>query len=156
MLSTHVLNRGGRGVQRPADRLLAGPAGSVRTHEMRRKTHQRAPEITPASYWASIESRLLLLCWSEAITKQSILERFFRIYPPYLVALLFLALVYPISKLYFASRVDTAQFISHLTLLHNFDQRSFFGINAAFWSIAVEVQLYALYPLLLALAARFG
>jgi peptidoglycan/LPS O-acetylase OafA/YrhL len=83
-------------------------------------------------------------------------RRFFRIYPPYLVALLFFALVYPISKLHFTSLIDTAQFISHLTLLHNFDQRSFFGINQSFWSIAVEVQLYALYPLLLALAARFG
>jgi len=26
----------------------AGPAGSVRTPDMRRKTHQRAPEIAPA------------------------------------------------------------------------------------------------------------
>lgn len=32
----------------------------------------------------------------------------------------------------------------------------FWGINPSFWSIAVEVQLYALYPLLVALVARFG
>jgi peptidoglycan/LPS O-acetylase OafA/YrhL len=83
-------------------------------------------------------------------------RRLFRIYPPYLVALLFFALVYPITKLDFDSWFDAAQFISHLTLLHNFDQLSYFGINPAFWSIAVEVQLYALYPLLLALAARYG
>ena len=83
-------------------------------------------------------------------------KRFFRIYPPYLAALLFCALVYPITKLHFASWADAAQFISHLTLLHNFDERVFFGINASFWSIAIQVQLYALYPLLIALAARFG
>lgn len=83
-------------------------------------------------------------------------KRFFRIYPPYLAALLFFALVYPITNLHFASWVDAAQFISHLTLLHNFDHRTLYGINASFWSIAIQVQLYALYPLLIALAARFG
>ena len=30
------------------------------------------------------------------------------------------------------------------------------GINPSYWSIAVEVQLYAIYPLLIALATRFG
>ena len=83
-------------------------------------------------------------------------KRFFRIYPPYLAALLFFALAYPITNLHFASWVDAAQFISHLTLLHNFDHRTLYGINASFWSIAIQVQLYALYPLLIALAARFG
>jgi peptidoglycan/LPS O-acetylase OafA/YrhL len=43
-----------------------------------------------------------------------------------------------------------------LCLFHNFDERSLFSINPSYWSIAVEVQLYALYPLLIALAARFG
>ena len=76
--------------------------------------------------------------------------------PPYLVALLLFAFVYPLTKLHFASRVDTAQIVSHILLLHNFDHRTFFGINGSFWSIAVEVQLYALYPLLIALAGRFG
>ncbi len=83
-------------------------------------------------------------------------KRFFRIYPPYLAALLFFAFVYPITKLHLASWVDAAQFMSHLALLHNFDQRLFFGINPSFWSIAVQVQLYALYPILIGLAARFG
>jgi peptidoglycan/LPS O-acetylase OafA/YrhL len=41
-------------------------------------------------------------------------------------------------------------------LVYNFDDRSFFGISSAFWSIAVEVQLYSLYPILLAMVARCG
>ena len=81
---------------------------------------------------------------------------FFRIYPPYLAALLFFALVYPKSKLHFDSWFDAVQFISHLTLLHNFSQQTYNAINISFWSIAVQVQLYALYPLLIALTARFG
>jgi len=45
MIYTHVLNRGDRGVQSQEDRLLLGPAGSVRTHEMRRNISQLAFEI---------------------------------------------------------------------------------------------------------------
>ena len=47
-------------------------------------------------------------------------------------------------------------FGSHLILIHNFDRTTVFGINASFWSIAVEFQLYALYPLLLMLVRRWG
>ena len=83
-------------------------------------------------------------------------RRFFRIYPPYLVSLLFFALAYPLTRLAFTSREDAGQFISHLVLLNNLDARYVFGINPAWWSIAVEVQLYALYPVVIALATRLG
>jgi peptidoglycan/LPS O-acetylase OafA/YrhL len=83
-------------------------------------------------------------------------RRFFRIYPPYFVALIFFALLFPLTR----SRLDSinsfAQLGSHLLLLHNFDSRSFFGINPAFWSIAIEAQLYLLYPLLLLFVRSFG
>ena len=49
------------------------------------------------------------------------------------------------------------QFFSHLFLYHNFlDYRYFVGINGAFWSIAVEVQLYAIYPVLRWMVQRWG
>ena len=83
-------------------------------------------------------------------------RRFFRIYPPYLITLLFFAVIFPTTRLAFTSWHSAGQFVSHLFLFHNIDDRSFFGINPSYWSIAVEVQLYALYPILIMLARRFG
>jgi peptidoglycan/LPS O-acetylase OafA/YrhL len=119
--------------------------------------------LVPTTFMPGLEIFFVLsgFCIHLSFSRQSewwilFQKRFFRIYPPYLAALLFFALVYPLTKLHFASWVDVAQVLTHLTLLHNFDQRSFFGINPSFWSIAVQVQLYALYPLLIALTTRFG
>ena len=83
-------------------------------------------------------------------------RRFFRIYPVYLVTLLFFAFAFPATRLHSVSLSSAKQLVSHLFLLHNFGRESFFGINASYWSIALEVQLYALYPVLIALATRFG
>jgi len=85
-------------------------------------------------------------------------RRFFRIYPPYLLAVLLLALFLPETiKIFFgvgdAGRLQVA---SHLLLIHNFSPDTNFGINPSFWSIAVEVQLYLLYPVLLMLVNNFG
>ena len=84
------------------------------------------------------------------------LRRFFRIYPLYLVTLLFFAFVFPTTRLHSVSMWSANQIISHLFLFHNFGRESFYGINSSYWSIALEVQLYALYPLLIALVTRFG
>jgi peptidoglycan/LPS O-acetylase OafA/YrhL len=76
-----------------------------------------------------------------------IIRRFFRIYPPYLAAvLLFSTISYPGGR----------QLLSHVFLIHNFKASTFFGISPAFWSIAVEVQLYLIYPFLWFTAARIG
>jgi peptidoglycan/LPS O-acetylase OafA/YrhL len=83
-------------------------------------------------------------------------RRFFRVYPAYLAALLFFAFVYPITRSHFASRIDFRQIVSHLLLLHNFEETTFLGINPSFWTLAVEVQLYALYPILLVLCRSLG
>ncbi len=82
-------------------------------------------------------------------------RRFFRIYPPYILAVLLFALVVPWTRIGF-SFSGVIQFGSHLALIHNFDNRTFYGLSPAFWSIAVEVQLYLLYPILAALVSRFG
>jgi len=89
--------------------------------------------------------------WSEFAVR-----RFWRIYPPYLVAVVGFAVVYPETRLLFKSLGHWAQLGSHLLLIHNIDPKSFFGINPSFWSIAVEAQLYLLYPVLCRLAGRFG
>jgi peptidoglycan/LPS O-acetylase OafA/YrhL len=48
------------------------------------------------------------------------------------------------------------QFLSHVFAVHNFGSETYAGINPSFWSIAVEVQLYLIYPLLLALVRKIG
>lgn len=83
------------------------------------------------------------------------IRRFLRIYPPYFLAVLLFALFVPWSRIDWGF-LGVAQLGSHLTLIHNYNDRSFFGINPAFWSIAVEAQLYLLYPVLLWLVARLG
>jgi peptidoglycan/LPS O-acetylase OafA/YrhL len=85
-------------------------------------------------------------------------RRFFRIYPPYLLAVLFFALIFPATRLAFTYRphADWLQLISHSLLIHNFVPGYTNGISASFWSIAVEAQLYCIYPVLLLLVGRLG
>ncbi|MFN5856202.1 MAG: acyltransferase family protein [Pseudanabaenaceae cyanobacterium] len=83
-------------------------------------------------------------------------RRFWRIYPPYGVALVLFALVFPLTKLSWSNNQDLWEFISHIFLFHNFDADLFLKINPSFWSIAVEMQLYLLYPLLWAGSQRWG
>lgn len=83
------------------------------------------------------------------------IRRFFRIYPPYFFAVLLFSLFFPWSRIQWGS-TGLAQLASHLALIHNYDNRFVFGISPAFWSIAVEAQLYLLYPVLLGLVARLG
>ena len=74
-------------------------------------------------------------------------RRFFRIYPPYFIAMVgFLGL--DLLRGDYKGQ-EMAQFASHALLVHNFWDDTYFGINPSFWSIAVEAQLYLLYPLLL-------
>ena len=80
-------------------------------------------------------------------------RRFLRLYPAYLVALA----VTGVLDLWLPSKyLNFWQFPVHLLLIHNFFNETFFGINSAFWSLAVEAQFYLLYPLLLLLSARWN
>lgn len=87
------------------------------------------------------------------------IRRFFRIYPAYLAAVLLFAFLFPKTALNFSgasANESWRQLISHLLLIHNFQPGTYSGINASFWSLAIEIQLYLLYPLLLFLVARLG
>jgi peptidoglycan/LPS O-acetylase OafA/YrhL len=84
------------------------------------------------------------------------IRRWFRIYPPFLVALMFFVFVFPHTRLNLYSRYDLGQLFSHLFLLHNLDDRTWSAINVAWWSVAVEFQLYLLYPLLLLGTRKLG
>lgn len=76
------------------------------------------------------------------------LRRFFRIYPPYLVALLIFSCLPPWRYIPFNTADSLVMFGSHLFLVHNFDEKLFYGICSTFWSVAIEFQLYLIYPIL--------
>ena len=79
-----------------------------------------------------------------------------RLYPPYFVALV-LYLVYIAYK----TPVHVTGFyvwdvVLHIFMLHNLDPRTVYSINGAFWTLAIEEQLYLAYFLLLFLRIRYG
>ena len=79
-----------------------------------------------------------------------------RLYPPYLVALA-LYLCYLAYKI--PVRVNAFYLWDvglHLFMLHNLDARTTYTINGAFWTLAIEEQLYLAYFLLLLLRIRYG
>jgi peptidoglycan/LPS O-acetylase OafA/YrhL len=77
-----------------------------------------------------------------------------RILPPYYAALIF-ALV--VNSVFLSTTHSTGQITSHLLLVHNVSPAWLFGINAPFWSIAVEWQIYFVFAaILLPVWRRFG
>lgn len=82
-------------------------------------------------------------------------KRFWRIFPPYFLVLVFFAFgSNPLRYLYDFNILK--DFLLHVFFLHNLSESSFFTINPAFWSLALEIQLYLIYPLLLMIRKRFG
>jgi peptidoglycan/LPS O-acetylase OafA/YrhL len=80
-------------------------------------------------------------------------RRFWRIWPPYALALLAFFLWRYEHPLSVASLKHLAL---HGALVNTLVPGFFYNINPSFWSIAVEWQLYLVYPLLLGVAVRFG
>lgn len=80
-------------------------------------------------------------------------KRFWRIYPPYLITLLFFTFANQSISQVIHHPLD---FISHLFLVHTFSSEYFFSINGVFWSLAVEVHLYLLYPAFLLIRKKIG
>ena len=79
-----------------------------------------------------------------------------RLYPPYFAALA-LYLCYAAYK----TPVHVTGFylwdvLLHVFMLHNLDLRTTYTINGAFWTLAIEEQLYLAYFLLLFLRIRYG
>jgi peptidoglycan/LPS O-acetylase OafA/YrhL len=83
-------------------------------------------------------------------------RRFFRIYPPYLLAVLFFAIIFPVSRLSFNKLTYWGDFVTHLFVCHNISELSVCAIVPSYWTIAVEVQLYILFPLVVLYARRFS
>ena len=83
------------------------------------------------------------------------IRRFLRILPPYWFLLVVVSLLPFVGKELFGISLGV-QFISHLLLIHNFWEGTLYGIAPAWWTIAVEIQLYMLYPFVLYMSKRFG
>jgi peptidoglycan/LPS O-acetylase OafA/YrhL len=84
------------------------------------------------------------------------IRRIFRIYPAYLAALIFFVLLDAEHSRWNFHGQDWLQVFTHLFLLQNFNPLTMSGINGSFWSLAIEAQLYLLYPALLFGVARLG
>ena len=81
-------------------------------------------------------------------------RRFWRVYPPYLLALLVFSLF--LEKGLFTSRGGWLTFLSHCFSLQNLFTRTYFSVNPTFWCLALEVQLYLFYVLLLSGRSGWG
>jgi len=82
------------------------------------------------------------------------IRRFFRIYPPYLIPLLFFAFIFPWTRLPFNKLTYWGQLGTHLLMCHNVSELSVCAINTSYWTLAVEVQLYMLFPLVMLYVRR--
>ena len=80
-------------------------------------------------------------------------NRFWRIMPAYFVTLIAFG---ALNRLALNTHEGLKQFVTHLLFMHDFRDSTFFGINPSFWSIATEVQLYVLFPVLLLIRRRKG
>lgn len=89
--------------------------------------------------------------WSQFFSK-----RFWRIYPPYLLALLFSILAFGWGFYFISDSEGRAHFLSKVFLIHNFSDSTIYSITSSFWSLALEAQIYLLYPVLLWMRKKMG
>jgi peptidoglycan/LPS O-acetylase OafA/YrhL len=88
-------------------------------------------------------------------------QRLLRVYPPFLAALALgvavaAALPAPLRGSTLLGLPGAREIASHLLLVHTFVPGHHEAANGALWTVALEVHLYLLYPLLLALRRRAG
>jgi len=94
---------------------------------------------------------------------QFVRRRLRRILPPYYAALLLLSILETVifhhdfgvwsSQVAFRSAWDL---LLHLLMLHNLTAGTLASVSPAFWSLALECQLYILFPILVWSTARYG
>lgn len=83
-------------------------------------------------------------------------RRLIRLYPPYVLAMALYLVALTLEGMLSEPREQLWDIASHLMLVHNFSDATVFTICGAFWTLAVEEQLYLGYFLLLFLRRRLG
>jgi peptidoglycan/LPS O-acetylase OafA/YrhL len=84
------------------------------------------------------------------------LRRFWRIVPVYYAALLFAVLLLESGLPKFAPYTGVLDVVPSLLCIQNVMTGYAGRINGSLWSIALEIQLYVLFPVVVRLIARFG
>jgi len=79
-------------------------------------------------------------------------RRFWRLYPPYLAALVVALALWWVA----GSPLPWLAVTTQALLVHPFHTATFDGVNPPAWTLAVEAQLYLAYPVVFRLIARFG
>jgi len=81
-------------------------------------------------------------------------RRLFRIYPPYLAALIFSVIINFITRPGY--HISAPDFIVHLFLLQGFTVNYFNTVNVVLWTISIELAFYILYPIFYYLRRKFS
>lgn len=84
--------------------------------------------------------------------KRFFARRFWRLYPPYLAALVVALGLWWLA----GSPIPWLAVTTQAVLLHPFHTATFDGVNPPAWTLAVEAQLYLAYPVVFWLSARLG
>lgn len=87
---------------------------------------------------------------------QFVARRVQRLYVPYLIVLLFFALVFPGTRMRPTSLEAITQLVTHVVPVFNLNEATLWTYNPSFWYVATELQLCLLYPLVLAGVRRWG
>ena len=88
-------------------------------------------------------------------------RRALRILPPYYVALVFFSAIIILNNLahrlpIFTSMNGPKDFVIHALMIHNLFPHSVLTIDAPFWSLALEAQLYLTFPFIVRYVPRIG